>query len=488
MDRVVCLLVRCMIWLSRLAPFLNRMGLLSFSRWKAGEKLKVLLVGYLGSRNTGADARVKEIVLLLNHVLGSENISIGVLTQSNRACQEYFPQKNVTLIQISSIFFWGLFKACSTHHVALLCEGSTLKSKFANALTLFFCQASGMMANQNKRCIAFGSEAGLMDTYVRNCASKHCRDTFFIARSKQSLDAVSSMGLTGMLGTDTAWTFENTHQQWAREKLKNHGWDGSSPLLGLAVINPFVWPVYPSLFRFARGLMTQKWDGHYNKWYFFSSSPQRTKLFESYIAAIAATARDFASRHDAFPVIIGMEALDSQACFALQRRLGKDIPVFCSHEYNAFEIVGVLQLLSVLVTSRYHARVLSLPAAVPALAVSMDERLFNLYDQIGHLESFFFRVDDQYLRKALPASLEKLWANRDSVSEQLQREYPKFMESMGNMALFLHRYLTDHYSGVQMLPLPVKWPDALAYSSASRQLSQITDAASPSAHEESVSI
>ena len=51
-------------------------------RWTPGEKLKILFAGYNGTRNTGADVRVHEILRQVRHVLGAENVDFSVMTQN----------------------------------------------------------------------------------------------------------------------------------------------------------------------------------------------------------------------------------------------------------------------------------------------------------------------------------------------------------------------------------------------------------------------
>ena len=42
--------------------------------WKAGEKLKLLFAGYNGTRNTGSDVRVEEMLRQVRRILG-QNVS-----------------------------------------------------------------------------------------------------------------------------------------------------------------------------------------------------------------------------------------------------------------------------------------------------------------------------------------------------------------------------------------------------------------------------
>ena len=52
--------------------------------WKPGEKLKLLFAGYNGTRNTGSDVRVEEMLRQLRHIMGAENVS------SSARCRRIF--------------------------------------------------------------------------------------------------------------------------------------------------------------------------------------------------------------------------------------------------------------------------------------------------------------------------------------------------------------------------------------------------------------
>ena len=258
MDWILSVLVRLIAAFARL-----RIG--SCGARKPGERLKLLLVGYNGARNTGSDVRVAALARQIKEVFGPENVRITVMTLDRAALEGYFDE-DVTLRQFSSIFLWDLYRACSESDAAILCEGSTLKSTFANALTLFMCEAAGIMSAQGKPCVAYGSEVGRMDPYIRRTVRRLCRDTYFITRTENALGALRALGLAGHAGTDTAWTYDGAiGADEARALLTRQGWDGRKPLLGVAVIDPFCWPVRASLGKWVRAGVTGRRDGQYDK-------------------------------------------------------------------------------------------------------------------------------------------------------------------------------------------------------------------------------
>ena len=428
-----------------------------FETWKKGETLKILLVGYNGKRNTGADVRVCEMVKQYYRILGEDKIQISVMTLDTKMTEVYF-QSPTEQIQFSTIFFKDLLDACNTHHMAVLCEGSTLKSKFANALTLFFCEAAGIMKKQGKPCFAYGSEAGDMDPFVKKLAADLCSDTYFIARTEESLKIVKEMGLKGHMGTDTAWTFTPAPPEWAEKELKEKtGWDGKKPVLGVAIINPFWWPVSPSLTRLAKATFEKDWDYHMEKYYFFSDSPERRAQFDRYVKALADAANSFCETHDAHVVAIGMEALDLDACEKFCAQIKTPTGYFSSKFYDGFQMGSVLHKLSMLVTSRYHARVLSSTGGVPSIAVSMDERLYNIFNECGHIEDYYLKTDDPQLGKKLIETQEKCWDNREQVAREIKCSIPGYLETMAEMGKFFRGWVAEQLPGIELGPEPEDW-------------------------------
>jgi hypothetical protein len=76
MDLVLQAWVSGLIELSKLKWMLG-----SGRRWTPGGKLRLFFTGYNGTRNTGADVRVEEMLRQIRHVLGDDHVQFSVLTQ-----------------------------------------------------------------------------------------------------------------------------------------------------------------------------------------------------------------------------------------------------------------------------------------------------------------------------------------------------------------------------------------------------------------------
>lgn len=437
----MCFIIYIITAFSRFARPLARLGFGRYDEWAPGKKMEVLLVGYNGARNTGSDVRVVAITKQVKELFGADRVQITVMTLDPSKLEGYFDE-DVVLLPFSSLYPLHVLRACSSHHVAILCEGSTLKSKFANALTLFMCEAAGIMGAQGKPCFAYGAEVGQMEPFLKKAAMRLCRKTYFITRSSGSLKALKELGLKGHAGTDAAWSYDQAiDAKEAEELLKSQGWDGKKPLLGIAVIDPFCWPVRASLQKWIVGLISGNLLDQYDKWYFFSDTPERRKAYSRYIHEISKGINDVLEKKDYFPVIIGMEQLDEKACNEVRSGLNGPSAMFCSREYTADIMTGILHKLSGLVTSRYHAAVLSVEAGCPIISVSMDERLDGIMQDLSMDKKYLFHVSDHHLGKEIYDALIDADQNAETINKQMHESIIDYRKKLDDMGIFMKQYV-----------------------------------------------
>src|SRR5437764_6170473 len=99
-------------------------------RWEPGEKLRLLFAGYNGTRNTGSDVRVQEMLRQLRHVLGASNVEFSVMTQNFDRSRGYF--EGTRQVHLPDLFPPFLFRELHQHHGVVTCEGSMCKRKVVN--------------------------------------------------------------------------------------------------------------------------------------------------------------------------------------------------------------------------------------------------------------------------------------------------------------------------------------------------------------------
>ena len=123
-------------------------------RWTPGEKLKLLFAGYNGTRNTGSDVRVQEMLRQVRHVLGAEQTDFSVMSQNFGHSKGYF--EGTRQVHLPDVYPPFLFREVRQNHGVIACEGSMFKSKFANALATMMIGSLGMASAENKLSLAFG--------------------------------------------------------------------------------------------------------------------------------------------------------------------------------------------------------------------------------------------------------------------------------------------------------------------------------------------
>jgi polysaccharide pyruvyl transferase WcaK-like protein len=427
-------------------------------RWTPGEKLKVLFAGYNGTRNTGSDVRVQEILRQIRHVLGPENVDFNVMTQNFDLTKGYFEgSKQVHLPDVFPPFLW---REVHGNHGVVSCEGSMFKSKFANALTTMMIGSLGLASAENKLSVAYGGDAGHMDDLIQWMCARYTKESLVITRSVESQQLLCGLGVPNELGADTAWTFEPHPQSYARETLRKAGWDEKTPILVLCPIHPFVWPVKASIAKYLARVTTGAYkDSQYRTVYFFESGAEVDKKFEHYIKGYVEATKAFLQRHRVFPILVAMERLDAVACRAIEKEI-PGMPIFTSADYDMFQLVSILRACTYMVSSRYHGIVTSMPAGVVSAGVTMDERIRNLMRERKH-QHLLLNVDDPDLGPKLAEVMERLIAEADAIRESIGRTVVTNLKGMARMAAFLDEEVRKTYPEFPLRKGVLSWEDNL---------------------------
>src|SRR5262249_22630244 len=237
------------MWVSALIELTRLQWMLGGgTRWQPSEKLRFLFAGYNGTRNTGSDARVNEMIRQIRHVLGAENVDFSVMTQNFDRTRGYFEgPKEFFLRDFSPPFLYGETRK---NHGVIACEGSMFKSKFANALTIMMIGSLGFASSENKISVGYGAEAGHMDSLIEKMCARYVKNSLVVTRNPESQTVLGKLGISTELGTDTAWTFEPYFPSYARKVLREAGWDEKTPILVICSIHLFVWPVKASIAKY----------------------------------------------------------------------------------------------------------------------------------------------------------------------------------------------------------------------------------------------
>jgi polysaccharide pyruvyl transferase WcaK-like protein len=425
------------------------------TRYKPGSPLKLLLVGYAGTRNSGADFRVEGMIRQFRAIFGDDHIELSVVTLDPELTAGYF--RGARQVHMPMIFPKFLFEECQKHHGVIACEGSMFKSKFANSLSTMMASALGIASTTGKLSVGYGGEAGAMDPSLRDFVRKQCKNSLIICRNQPSREILEGMGIRTKGGADTAWTFEPAPLTRGRELLLEHGWDGRKKVLAICPINPFWWPVKPDIIKaIANRFGGQYNQEHYQAVYFHQWDEESAQRFDAYIDGLAYAVSAFVRETDVFPILVGMEQLDRKACDRLGEKLPVVPPLFISDTYNMYEMVSLLHNCSLVFSSRFHAIVASMIAFVPSAGVTMDERIRTLMNDRDH-NHLLLEVDDEELGEKALAVLRELNRDSEAISQQIAEFIPSQLKLMGQMGIDLEDEVCRVYPDFPRRDVPRSW-------------------------------
>ena len=117
-----------------------------------------------------------------------------------------------------------------------------------------------------------------------------------------------------------------------------------------------------------------------------------------------------------------------------------------SSNCSSWAITALLRQLSVLVTSRYHAAVLSMARAIPLVAVSIDDRLDGVVREAGLADHYLHRSTNSALGDRITESLRLIDEHREEVAETIRRQQLASEQKVQAMSQFFVVWLNKHFS------------------------------------------
>jgi len=437
MDQFLELWVSGLIELARLKWMLG-----SGQRWRPGTPFQFLVAAYNGARNTGEDVRVEEIVRQVRRILGPEHVRLTVPTLNFDLTRGYFG--DATQVQLPYIFPPFVSREVPQYDGVIACLGPTFSTKFASAVNTLMIGMLGVSSAQNKLSVGYGVEAGHMDALLNGMVRRYCSHVLAIARNEESRAVLGKLNVPSELGADTAWSFEPHGPEYGDKILRDAGWDGRRLVLAICPINPFWWPVKPSIIKYlSKASLGWYKESHYRSIYFHNSGPRVDTAFDHYLSAIANSVAAFRREHSVFPVLVAMERLDGLACEKLAARLG-GVPILRSDAYDMFQMVSILRCCHMLISSRFHGIVTSMPGLVPSAGITMDERIRNLMRERGQ-PNLVLEVDDEHLEEKLRVVLMDLLRDMEEIRDGIGRTVVRNLKAMARMGTYFEEHVQQRY-------------------------------------------
>ena len=109
-------------------------------------------------------------------------------------------------------------------------------------------------------------------------------------------------------------------------------------------------------------------------------------------------------------------------------------------------MTGLLRQLDILLTSRYHASVLSMEHAVPIVAVSIDARLSGVMHEVGLAGHYLHPATDNDLEQRIMASLKMADEHQQEIKQKIKRQLAIYKDKTMAMTQFFTSWLTKQFS------------------------------------------
>lgn len=383
---------------------------------------RVLLIGYSGANNTGAEALLLADIEDMRSVFGRDvRITIPSINPANlrRYVQE---GPDLRIAYLPTVFFASLRSFVKENDLVFLVEGSTYMDTWTSAMLWAYLWTTYWADALDKPCMAYAVDAGEMKSSLnrRLVRSEASKTDLIITRAQAAAERLRGWGVTAPIEVtaDNAFTYVPDP---ADANLFDQQWpEAGSRVMGLALVDFYLFPV--TMRPWGPKAECYKWP------YYFAHTPDRLRAREALADSYAALADHLVCEHGVSLALICMEELDERMARKVHARMecSSQARIFSSREYNASKMTSILRSLDFLVTSRYHACVLSMAAQVPQIAVGHDLRLKSIYSELG-LQDYFVDAHLPSRDVELREKLDRVLADPEPVRAALRMGYTEHL-------------------------------------------------------------
>jgi polysaccharide pyruvyl transferase WcaK-like protein len=405
---------------------------------------RILLIGYNGANNTGAEALLQADIQDLRAVFGEDALLTVPALKDPANLRRYLHEgPNLRIVRMPSVFPATTRRLVREHDLVALVEGSAYMDTWTSALLWYFLWATRCAHQEGKPCLAYAVDAGQLRPRNQRLVRRWASTTdLIVTRSEAAAGRLREWGVTAPV----EWTADNAFVFDPRPEDRDwaHGvWpEAEGPPVGIAAVDFHRWPVV--IRPWGRSQDRYRWP------YYFSTSPARRRASADLARGYARLADRVVERHDRSVALICMEELDEPIAQAIHHAMVNPgrARVFSSRQLDASRMTALLRSLGVLVTSRYHASVLSLAAAVPQVAVHRDLRLRTLYTELGLDHDYFLPPNDPDVFERIAEAVDKLLPDPVEVRERLRAGNDAHVASARRNRELLQSFAVEHGWGV----------------------------------------
>ena len=358
-----------------LQDLLDRMSAARLCRTpRAGPPRRVLLLGYAGAGNTGADLRTIETILQLRRHAPGVHIDLYALGPLfDHPVLAATPKLKPGLRYVPDV----LDAAMAHYDLVLDVEGSTYTSTFSDSLAGTLLGGLGLAAAHGARAIAYGVDSGRMSTALAAFARSTAEGVTVIARNDAARAQLAGLGIAALAGADPGWRY--------RDAGAAGGLAGAARTVAICPSNAFWWPAVSDVARAARlDASGQACPWRYGAFHFHSWDSERAERYERYLDEQARLVQGLA-RRGLVPVLVGMDRLDAAACADVAARVAPALApqIVVRGDASLDAVLQTLTRAEGVVTTRFHAALVGLSHGLPVFGLALDERIERLLVDAG---------------------------------------------------------------------------------------------------------
>jgi polysaccharide pyruvyl transferase WcaK-like protein len=108
-------------------------------------------------------------------------------------------------------------------------------------------------------------------------------------------------------------------------------------------------------------------------------------------------------------------------------------------------MTGLLRQLNILLTSRYHASVLSMERAIPIVAVSIDARLNGIMSEVGLAQHYLHHATDEHLEEGIMASLQMAGEHEHEIGNNIRQHLTIHKNKTEAMSQYFAKWLKEQF-------------------------------------------
>jgi polysaccharide pyruvyl transferase WcaK-like protein len=393
-------------------------------------KNRILVFGYHGFRNAGAECRVIAMLDQLRRLAPGAEIVVNALHRTNLSyLQELDYLKGIELRYFHpATYRVATRRLIADSDVVISSEGNMLTEAFSKHMVTAFVSALEQAHSLGVPSVGLALDTGTLSPRREARAVEALNTTALLTvRAPGAAAQLERMGVRVPIAVtaDCAVSMRLPDVEFRTAVGERFGLTGG-PVHGIAPVDFFMWPLR---------MMPVGRPSDYVRWPFKATWPDNGRARSAQLVdQWVEYARNLLDSDPAARVaLVAMDPSDSPIAARIQRGLlpsERSVLLDCKR-LNALEMSAALGHLRSITTSRYHAIIVPLAYTVPYIAVGHDTRSQFISEELG-VKEYFLRYDTPELPRVLSERHAHLMEHRGEVRARLRAGFEQLHQRDGH--------------------------------------------------------